>query len=113
MKRVPWKLPAVLAAALATSCAMTRVERVGGYLWVADPGAPHCDGVVWKQVQRDRIPGLCGDAAHAAPEGASCAAGCLVLSPYSERQAKALVLAGGDTLYRHERRHVLEGLIHP
>ncbi len=111
--RWPWKLPLLLLLAGCTVLGLPDEEYIGGYWWVKDPQAAQCGDVQWKQVARERIPGLCGDGATAARENVSCAIGCLVVSPFTEAQARSITLADGDTLYRHESRHVLEGLVHP
>jgi hypothetical protein len=87
-------------------------ERIGGYLWEFDASMPVCKEVTWHQVAPNRIPGLCGNEARAAAYGTSCAIGCVVVSQYSEAQAKHIDL-WGDTLYAHERRHALERKVHP
>jgi hypothetical protein len=109
----PWRLALLLLAAGCTAYGVGDEKYVGGYWWVADPQAPYCARVEWKQVARERIPGLCNASARAARHGLSCAIGCLVLSPYSEREARRVALPDGDTLYRHEARHVLRGWVHP
>jgi hypothetical protein len=48
----------------------------------------------------------------AASEGTSCALGCVVVSRYSENEARHHMIYG-ESLYDHEARHVLEGLVHP
>jgi hypothetical protein len=86
---------------------------IAGYLWEPDPTSPECGKVIWRQVDRARIPGLCMDSAgREAREGTSCALGCVVVSQYSEAEARRRMLFG-ESLYDHEARHVLEGLVHP
>lgn len=103
----------LLALAGCTAYALRGEHYAGGYWWVADPHAPRCERVEWKQVASERIPGLCNATATAAREGLSCAIGCLVVSPFPEDEANRIALPQGDTLYRHEARHVLRGWIHP
>ena len=101
------------AATCALAGCVDSTLRIGGYLWEKNPSAPVCETVIWRQVDRSRIPGLCMDSVQgAAPEGASCALSCVVVSPYSESEARRRMIFG-DSLYDHEARHVLEGLAHP
>jgi hypothetical protein len=92
-----------------TAC--TAFER---YQWEVDPISPPCQSVVWKQVARDRVPGLCGNAKRAAAAHTSCALSCVIVSPYSEAQAHSIFLPDGDSLWTHEVvKHALGGLKHP
>jgi hypothetical protein len=68
--------------------------------------------VTWKKVERDRIPGLCSDAQRAVEGIAACVLGCLVISKYSEQEAKH-VYVYGESLFSHEMRHVKERKVHP
>lgn len=95
-------------------------KRIGGYYWVKDPSAEIYDTVIWKQVAPDRIPGFCSrngdfDPRTRAKETASCAIGNIIFSRYSEDEAKLIRMSrdDNDTLWDHERRHVLQGLVHP
>jgi hypothetical protein len=87
-------------------------EFIAGYFWEADPQAPVCEQVTWKKVERDRIPGLCSDARNAAEGVAACVMECLVISAYSEQEAKH-VYVYGESLFSHEMRHVKERKVHP
>ena len=105
-------LLASLVVACAANVACSTVEYRDGYYWQKDPSAPACREVTWKQVQPERIPGLCGTQATSAGQWYSCSLGCVVVSPFSEEQAKHVPVFR-ETLYDHEARHVLEGLVHP
>jgi hypothetical protein len=74
---------------------------------------PDCPKVTWVQVARDATPGLCIGRDGAAAPGTSCVLGCVVVSPYSEQQAKALDV-WGISLYAHEVDwHIRRKLRHP
>jgi len=104
----------LLASLVLASCAQVPVAEIGGYQWVADPNAPHCESVRWIQVSKERIPGLCmGRDGRRASEQTSCSIGCLVFSPYSEAEALQIKLGIDDNLLSHEFRHSLLGLVHP
>lgn len=107
----------VTAASMALAgCATTPEQRLGGYYWVPNPAAPVCTDVIWKQVAADRIPGLCDNLKTSSKDGMSCAIGdCMVISPYSEVEAMSIKMSrnDNDTLWKHERRHVLDRLKHP
>jgi hypothetical protein len=98
-----------VACALGVSCTS---EHIGGYLWQYDAAQPVCKDATWHQVAPNQIPGFCSSRGRAASYGTSCALGCVVISQYSEAQAKHIDL-WGDTLYDHERRHVLDRKVHP
>lgn len=87
----------------------------GGYRWV-ESDRPKCTGqVTWKQVYGGRERGLCaGKDFDQARAGTSCVIGaCLVISPYSEEQAKRIDL-WGMSLWEHEvEMHARRGLVHP
>jgi hypothetical protein len=87
-------------------------ERIAGYLWELDEEAPYCQRVIWRQVSADRLPGLCSGKGKAAEGLAACAMNCLVLSKYSEEEAKRID-SYGESLYDHEARHVLKRRRHP
>jgi hypothetical protein len=102
----------VLLALVLPAAAACTYQRIGGYLWEFDARMPVCDSVTWHQVAPNQIPGLCSSRGRAASWGSSCAVGCVVISQYSESEAKHRDL-WGDTLYDHESRHVLERKAHP
>jgi hypothetical protein len=84
----------------------------GGYRWVE--GGRKCEQVTWKQVYEGREQNLCmGQDYRPASAGTSCAIGCLVISPFSEEQAKRIDL-WGMSLWTHEvEMHAKRGLLHP
>jgi hypothetical protein len=99
-----------LLSFLISFCACTAFDR---YQWEIDPTAVRCDRVIWRQVERARIPGLCGNGAHKATETASCEMACMVISPYTEKEAHSIYLADGDSLWTHEVvKHGMKGLRH-
>jgi hypothetical protein len=117
------------AASMALAgCATTGQElRIGGYYWVPNPNAPTCTSINWKQVAADRIKGLCyvgndkkNNYAVVAKAHTSCAipgegGQCTIFSPYSEVDAMSIKMSpdDNDTLWKHERRHLLDKLKHP
>jgi hypothetical protein len=80
----------LLSLVLATACASF------DYQWVFDPLMPECETVTWKQVPKSSMKGLCDGEADA------CVLGCLVVSRFSEDEAKRIRERGGKTLYAHE-----------
>jgi hypothetical protein len=106
--RLPRRALGLGLLALCSGCAVQAAPR---YHWVADENAPHCTAVVWKRVAVERIPGLCYGHGHAATPDTTCAMGCVVVSPYTEKEAKRLDV-DGESLYRHEARHVLGRMKH-
>jgi len=104
---------ALAALLLVTQGCANPTYRIAGYLWTPDPSSPTCKTVVWRQVEPPRVPGLCMDQeGHVPSEKASCALGCVVISPLSEDAARHRMIYG-ESLYEHEARHVLERLVHP
>lgn len=87
-------------------------EPIHGYLWAFDPSQPVCKTLLWKQIRPDQAPGFCSNNGYAAPQFTSCAINCMVLSPYSEAEARSIDV-WGETLYAHESRHVLQRMVHP
>jgi hypothetical protein len=81
--------------------------RIAGYLWQFDEGLPACERMTWVQKPQEYMEGLCGSA-----NVLACAVGCVTFSAYSEREARRYHL-NGETLYLHERRHVMERMSHP
>ena len=106
------KRRALLASlVLAAGCTVLNTEH--GYAWEADPTAPDCPQYVWKQVAAERVPGLCGDTTRAASVNTSCALGCIVISRFSEEQARHIDL-WGQSLRDHEvEYHNRKKLRHP
>lgn len=102
-------LVAVSLVAVLSGCAG---EPIHGYLWAFDPTLPVCTTVLWRQIRPEQAPGLCMERGHAATRATSCAVGCMVLSPYSEQQAKQLD-SWGESVYDHEMRHALQRMVHP
>ncbi len=82
------------------------------YQWHADPTMPVCAEVRWVQVEASRTKGLCADQTGQAPAMTSCVLGCVIVSPYSESEAKVLMVQDGLTLYKHERKHTDERMQH-
>lgn len=86
----------------------------GAYQWLPSQ-YPKCDSITWKQVTPDRLPGLCGDGkdSHSAGPRTSCVLGCLVVSPFSEDEAKHIYTADGNSIWNHEVvGHAILGLKH-
>jgi hypothetical protein len=86
----------LLSLVLATACASF------DYQWVFDPFMPECEEVTWKQVPKSSLKGLCSDGTTAADKADACALGCVVVSRFSESEAKRVRERGGKTLYAHE-----------
>ncbi len=106
-RTAPWLLFVLVAA---TGCAAVDDRP---FLWVPDTTARLCVHPVWRQVSRDRIPGLCGDTHHASSQDATCVLDCVIVSPYSEEEARRLTVRDGRTLYEHEwEMHAVRGLKH-
>jgi len=104
---------AMIALLLVTQGCADSTYRIGGYLWTPDPSSPTCEKVVWRQVEPPRVPGLCMDLEGRVPsDKTSCALGCVVISQFSEDEARRRMIYG-ESLYEHEARHVLERLVHP
>jgi hypothetical protein len=81
------------------------------YQWEADPSSAKCADVAWHQVDASRIPGLCSDG-RTAVHADACVMGCVVVSRFSEDEAKR-VLCDGMSLYEHEVvMHAQRGLKH-
>ncbi len=100
----------VLAALyLLAGCMSLTAHYEGGSWW--EPDGPFCRKTVWQQVSADRAPGLCSANGTAATERTSCALGCVVISPYSEDEARQIDM-GGMSLWAHEMKHT-RGWRHP
>lgn len=105
----------VVAALVAATLAKAEVVEIEGYEWEHRPDLlPSCERVVWVQRSWDEVRAVCGAYACAGPLSGGMPA-CHVVSGYSEAEARhvKLRLSGGESLYEHEARHVLERFVHP
>lgn len=79
------------------------------YQWATSDKFPVCKEVpIWKQVPNIR--GLCSTQGKASHHAACVLGECLIVSIYSEQEARLLPL-DGMTLYTHEIKHT-KGWIH-
>jgi hypothetical protein len=86
----------LLSLVLATACASF------DYQWVFDPLMPECEAVRWVKVEKTALKGLCSDGSTGADKADACVLGCVVVSRFSESEAKRVRERGGRTLYAHE-----------
>jgi hypothetical protein len=128
MNRVK-KAVAIGMTALAASGCATQEKRIGGYYWVPDPDAPHCQPhqIQWIHKPFNTVQSVCrGVNQHKAGFVHACSIAthdkmhnsttCAIFSHHSEDDAKKFKLSpqdDGDTLWDHERRHLLDRLKHP
>jgi hypothetical protein len=101
----------LLALLLLAGCYGPGVHFISGAWWEFDPTMPVCTRVDWLVESRARLDLVCGRGYDACALLEVCA----VVSVYSEGEAMGVWTGGmlGESLYDHERRHVLERMRHP
>lgn len=81
------------------------VVEISGSLWEHNPDQIDCEKITWVKQPWEIVRVSCGFLA--------CVKGCEIISGFSEEEAEYVRASGGESLKKHEYRHIEQKLRHP